>query len=250
MAKISITDKMRIQTLHELGLGAKAIKSSYPDRKWSLTSIKRICKVIDAAGSALDRKPGSGRPKTARTTNNIARVEELICSQDSQPGTSKSTRQVAREIGISQTSVRRIAKADIGLSSFKRTPVQVICEATRLKRLQRSKLLLRRLTQQRVKSVFFTDEKIFYLSPPVNTQNNRVWSSGRKRDVKQDRLLVQRAKFSTHVMVSAGICCGGKGRLHFVDEKAKINTQYYVNNLLPKLFKDSSDLLPNKFIFQ
>src|SRR5688572_21395217 len=50
-------------------------------------------------------------------------------------------------------------------------------------------------------------------------------------------------------MVSAGVCYGGKGRLHFVDEKAKINTQYYVNNLLPKLFKDSSDLLPNKFIF-
>ena len=51
-------------------------------------------------------------------------------------------------------------------------------------------------------------------------------------------------------MVSIGVCYGGKGRLHFVDEKAKINTQYYVNNLLPKLFKDSSDLLPNKFIFQ
>ena len=129
-------------------------------------------------------------------------------------------------------------------------PVQVISEATRLKRLQRSKLLLRRLTQKRVKSVFFTDEKMFYLSLPVNTQNNRVWSSGRKRDVKPERLLVQRAKFSTHVMVSAGVCYGGKSRLHFVDEKAKVNTQYYVNNLLPKLFEDSNDLLGNQFIFQ
>jgi inhibitor of nuclear factor kappa-B kinase subunit alpha len=250
MAKISISDKMRMKTLHEQGLGAKAIRSAYPDRKWSLTSIKRICKMIDTTGSALERKPGSGRPKTVRTTENIARVEELICSQEDKPGTSKSTRQVAREIGISQTSVRRIAKADIGLSSFKRMPVQVISEATRLKRLQRSKQLLRRLTQQRVKSIFFTDEKIFHLSPPVNTQNNRVWSTGRKRDVKPERLLVQRAKFSTHVMVSAGVCYGGKGRLHFVDEKAKINTQYYINNLLPKLFDDSRELLTNQFIFQ
>src|ERR1700743_2212391 len=129
-------------------------------------------------------------------------------------------------------------------------PVQVISEATRLKRLQRSKLLLRRLTQKRVKSVFFTDEKMFYMSLLVNTHNNRVWSSGRKRDVKLERLLVQRAKFSTHVMLSSGVCYGGKSRLHFVDEKAKINTHYYVNNLLPKLFKDSSDLLGNQFIFQ
>jgi hypothetical protein len=129
-------------------------------------------------------------------------------------------------------------------------PAQVITEATRLKRLQRSKQLLRRLTAKRVKSVFFTDEKIFYLSPPLNTQNNRVWSSGKKRDIEQERLLVQRAKFSAHVMVSAGVCYGRKGRLHFVDEKAKINSQYYINNLLPKLFEDCNVLLANQFIFQ
>jgi len=27
-------------------------------------------------------------------------------------------------------------------------------------------------------------------------------------------------------MVSAGVCFGGKGRLHFVDEKAKVNAKY------------------------
>ena len=79
MAKISITNKMRIQTLHEQGLGAKAIRSAYLDMEWSLTSIKLIYKMINSTGSALDRKPRSGRPKTAKTTDNIARVQELIC---------------------------------------------------------------------------------------------------------------------------------------------------------------------------
>src|SRR6202000_2328107 len=115
----------------------------------------------------------------------------------------------------------------------------------RVKRLTRRKMLLRRLTVQKAKPVFFTDEKILYLNPPVNRQNNRVWSTGRKRDVDRQRLLVQRAKCSAHVMVSAGIFYGGKGRLHFVAEKAKINAEYYVNNLLPELIGDCQKLSPN-----
>jgi hypothetical protein len=251
MAKLSLADKMRIQTLREQGLGAKAMKMAYPQKNWNLSTLNEICRRIDKTGSAVERKVGSGRPKSARSIDNITKVQELICSQEDQPGTSKSTRQAASEIGISATSVRRIAKMDLGLLSFKRMPVQVINDATKLKRLTRSKVLLRRLTVQKTKRVFFTDEKIFYLNPPVNNQNNRVWSTGRKRDVDPQRLLVQRAKFSAHVMVSAGICYGGKGRLHFVAEKAKINAEYYVNNLLPGLIGDCQNLAPsNNFIFQ
>ena len=113
---------------------------------------------------------------------------------------------MAAEVGISRRSVGRIAKHDLQLSLFKRMPVQVITDATKHKRLTR-------LTMQKAKTVFFTDEKIFYSSPPVNSQNNRVWSRGRKRDVDPRRLLVQRAKFSPHVMVSAGVCFGGKASL-------------------------------------
>jgi hypothetical protein len=97
---------------------------------------------------------------------------------------------------------------------------------------------------------FHTDEKIFYVSPPVNSQNNRVWSRGRKRDVDPRRLLVQRANFSPHVMVSAGVCFGGKGRLHVVSEKVKVNADFCVNDLLPKLIEDCESLLPNNFVLQ
>ena len=221
MAKLSQADKMRIQTLREQGLGAKAIKAAYPLKDWKLTTLQAICRRIDERGSAVERKAGSGRPNSARTAENIAKVEDLICSQESEPGTSKSTRQVASEVGISQASVRNIAKTDLGLSSFKRVPVQVINDATKLKRLTRSKLLLRRITVEKAKQVFFTDEKLFYIDPPVNQQNNRLWSIGRKRDVNPKRLLVQRARFSPSVMVSAGVCYGEKGRLHFVAENPR-----------------------------
>src|SRR5437899_37235 len=102
-------------------------------------------------------------------------------------------------------------------------PAQVINEATRLKRLTRCKQLVRRLTVNKTKKVSFTDEELFYVSLPVNCQNDRVWSAGRKRSVSPKRLLVQRARFSASVMVSAGVSYGGKGSLQFVAEKAKIN---------------------------
>ena len=39
-------------------------------------------------------------------------------------------------------------------------------------------------------------------------------------------------------------------RLHFVAEKAMINADYYVQNLLPNLIEDCRNLASNNFIFQ
>src|ERR1044072_2829660 len=51
-------------------------------------------------------------------------------------------------------------------------------------------------------------------------------------------------------MVSARVCFGGKGRLHAVPEKVKVNADFYVNDLLPKIIQDCESLLPNNFVFQ
>jgi hypothetical protein len=250
MGKLSRDDKMRIQTLREQGWGPKRIRNAYPEKGWPLITVKTICKRFDTTGSTVERKKGSGRPKSARTTANVAIVAELICSQDDQPGTSKSTREIATDIGVSATTVRRIAKRDLGLTCFKRVPVQVLSDDTKQKRRDRCTALFRRFSVKKTKQVFFTDEKIFYLSPSVNTQNTPVWSAGKKSDINPQRLLVQRAKFSAHVMVSAGVCFNGTGRLHFVADKAKINADYYVRELLPKLVDDCELLMPDGYAFQ
>lgn len=250
MGKFSNEDKMRIQTLCEQGMGYRKIVAAYPQKQWKLRSVQDICKRVKLVGSAVDRKSGSGRPRSARCQENIDQVEKLICSQDDQPGTSKSTREIAREAGISQTSVLRIAKKDLGLICYKRTPAQCLNADTKRKRRDRSKQLLKRLTVARSKRVFYTDEKAFYIDPPVSAQNNRLWDAGRKRNVHGDRLLVQRGKFSQHVMVSAGVCFGGKGRLHFVPDQTKINAGYYNGDLLPLLLEDCNNLLQDNFVFQ
>ena len=70
----------------------------------------------------------------ARPTN-IARVSELICSQDDDLGTRKFC-EIQRETGISRSTVRRIAKDDLKLKIFRRREVQQLSDSDAKKRLQ------------------------------------------------------------------------------------------------------------------
>jgi len=52
------------------------------------------------------------------------------------------------------------------------------------------------------------------------------------------------------IMVSAGVCLGGKGRLHLIPNKTKVNAKLYVETLLPELVQDCRFVLPSGLIFQ
>jgi len=60
-------------------------------------------KRLQTTGS-IERAPGSGRPCTTRPTENIGAVGDLVQSQENQPQTHRSTRQISREFGIPQTN--------------------------------------------------------------------------------------------------------------------------------------------------
>jgi len=55
----------------------------------------------------------SGRPKRARTEENVMAVEELVVSQEDKPQTHRSTRQISTETGVAQSSVVRIIHRDL-----------------------------------------------------------------------------------------------------------------------------------------
>jgi len=52
---------------------------------------------------STDRRHGSGRPKHARTEEKVTtdHVDKLVLSQEDQPQTHRSTRQVSRKTGLS-----------------------------------------------------------------------------------------------------------------------------------------------------
>ena len=85
---------------------------------------------------------------------------------------------------------------------------------------------------------WFTDEKIFTVAAPSNSQNDRLYApvALRKKDVAADRLLRTRPTFSKSVMVSVGVSALGRTNLHFVDPSVKVNGQYIETYCLGEIF--------------
>ena len=60
-----------------------------------------------------ERVPGRGRPRTARTADNVATIEGLLRSQEDKPQTHRTVCETARETGIHRSSVHRIIRKDL-----------------------------------------------------------------------------------------------------------------------------------------
>jgi len=74
----------------EKGWSAKRICSEFRQKKWAVSSVNDLLRKIDKTGS-VERKVSSGCPWSIRTQRNISRANDLICSQENNPGTSKSS---------------------------------------------------------------------------------------------------------------------------------------------------------------
>ena len=85
------------------------IHKKHDSKKWILSSVQRLLKRLKEDGS-MKRRTGSGRPIPVTTDENAELVEELICSQEDSSGTHKSPREIARNVGISRSSVRKLVK--------------------------------------------------------------------------------------------------------------------------------------------
>ena len=234
MTRITAEDRILIKQLRiEKQWGARRMTNEFPNKAWSIASVSRVINNIDN-NNTTERKPGSGRPRSARTQQNIERVSELICSQDDDPHSHKSPREIQRETGISRSSVQRIVKQDLHLKTYKRMIGHKLNESVKLKCLQRSRRLLERFPNERsVRSIWFTDEKIFTIATPVNSQNDRVYSiETKKRQVPESRLIRERDHFSRGIMVSVGVSRIGKTSVVFVEPGAKVNSEYYCEHVL------------------
>jgi len=79
IGKISYKDKARIETLRKLGFRYRTIiVAKFSEMGWKFCSVKAICKRVDERRSATERKPGSNRPKTARTEEYVRYLKLLI----------------------------------------------------------------------------------------------------------------------------------------------------------------------------
>ena len=246
-------DRILIQELREnKGYGAKQLLKEFPTKPWSLSGLKRLLKNITETGSS-DKKMSSGRPRLWSTADNIKTVEELVQSQENNPGTHRTLRQIARETGMAATTVHRIVHKDLQLKCIKKRRVQELTAANKLARLIRSKQLLRKFPQRQVRFIWFTDEKVFTVASPKNAQNDRLYVpvETKKKHVSATRQLRTRSTFTKSIMVSVGVSSLGCTELFFVKPGVKINGAYYRDVLLSQqLLPAIRELSGGHYIFQ
>lgn len=126
-----------------------------------------VVKRYKETGGTADR-PRSGRPTIATTPENIQKVRCRI-----QRNPERSMRKMAKELGISEGSVRKIVRKKLRLRSYKINRVHFLNETMKKKRLAKARRMIRLLAGARLSKVLFTDEKIFTVEPFHNRQNHR-----------------------------------------------------------------------------
>ena len=100
--------------------------------------------------------------------------------------------------------------------------------------MSHAKKLLSKFPESAVDFIFFTNEKVFTVAPPVNLQSDRVYApcGTKKRDIAANRLLRTRPTFSQSVMVSVAISKFGYIELILVEPGVKVDGAYYRDVLL------------------
>jgi hypothetical protein len=251
----SSEDRVLIKELRlAKGYGAKRFLREFPTKDWSLPGLSRLIKQLTSTGTT-ERKQGmgGGRPRSSRTRANIEEVNELIMSQEDQPGTHRTVRQIAGETGLSKSTVHVIVHKDLRLKCLKKTRAQELTQANKLARLVRCKQLLRLYPQHKVHFIWFSDEKLFMVASPMNAQNDRLYVTAgtRKKTVPAARLLHTRSTFSKSLMVSVAVSSFGSTELIFVEPGVKINGEYYRDVLLSQnMLPAIRELSGEYFIFQ
>ena len=183
------------------------------------------------------RETGSCAPRIRSTPEKPIRKKELIkkVRERLRRNPSRSARKLAKDTSVSVSTMQRLLKDDLHVYPYKFTKRQLLSNATKKKRLDRAKVLIKRLVVGTRPQVLWTDEKLFTVQAIHNHQNDRIWIPN-KDMVPVERCSSFRRQKPSSVMVWAGVTSTGlKTPLIFIDEGVKINQTIYRRMLEEKV---------------
>src|ERR1043165_2246116 len=84
---LSFEDKILIKNLRGCqNYSSRRLIKEFPNKNWKRKTLDDFLRKLRTTGS-VERAAGSGRPKSSRTEDNIAAVNELVQSQEDKPKT-------------------------------------------------------------------------------------------------------------------------------------------------------------------
>lgn len=184
---------------------------------------------------SIAKRHGGGHQKTATSSEMVQKVSKRL-----ERNPRRSANQMAKELGVSDRSVRRILKNDLKVKPYKFQKAHELTEKQKKVRLQRAKELLRLAESGQFPNIVFSDEKIFPIEQFVNSQNDRVYLKERSHENLSHRM-VTRKQHPPQVMVWAAATADGRSPIVFIEPGVKVNATYYREMVLEAALKPWAD---------
>jgi len=82
-----------IKKLYLKGHAAKRLTDEFPEKSWTTAGVNKLLKKLQNTGT-VDRRPGSGRPCSARTEENVETLNDLVLSQEDKPQNHRTVHEI------------------------------------------------------------------------------------------------------------------------------------------------------------
>lgn len=191
----------------------------------------------------VQKRKNDGNAKKLKRKD-IAKLQRMVSS--SNPPTQQH---MASTLKVSQPAVHYHIHKTLQLKTYKKPKVHKLSEGNIEKRRTRSWSLYKLLKCENWKKIITTDEAWFHLSDCNKETEIQYVHPSEKNSTLQP---FQRGEaHSQGIMAWAGVSFSGKTTLRFIKPGAKINSQYYIEEVLkPFLKNDALRLYPgNDYIF-
>jgi hypothetical protein len=136
-----------------------------------------------------------GRPRITRTSKMIQKVKHKLDQKKL-----ISVRSLAKEYGISKSSVHRILKEDLKLYPYKMMIEPKLTDEHKIKRKKFANWIFNNFRKEDTMWILFSDEKMFDIDGIYNSQNQRIWVASRA-EANERGCIKMKQKFSKKVMV-------------------------------------------------
>lgn len=213
-------DELRRRVIEDLSAGIK-VTDIMAKFRIARSTVYNIKKLYDETGGYKKRENG-GRPRTACTEEKMTLIKETL-----EANPVMSFRKLALEMTMSTMSVWAAVR-ELGEVSRAIIKKPRLTQATREKRLERSKVLLNLLKKGKKGPIIFSDEKFFLVDRVINSRNHRYIAFVDPEDVPDEIKYCPVTKNAQGVMVLGAVSTDGNiCPPVFIPQGLKVNAQVY-----------------------
>jgi transposase len=183
-------------------LAGKCTKVIVEECKVSEKTIYNVKRCLKE-GKGLAHQSGAGRPKSVTTPRLINAIKSRVARNPV-----RTMRGMARDLNVSEKTVRRIVKKNLKAKSFARNQKFLLTDRIKISRLERCKKIMNQL-KKKTPIILFTDEKYFTVDPITNSRTSRYIAKGRAKDVPDHVKSVQNTKHPAQIMMFGLVASNG-----------------------------------------